>query len=85
MALASASCTLPYRVPVGHPDQRAGAHRPMQPVWRTWQRLPDLATSSVQGGLHLVAVLGHAAKGHAHVQFVVELFAFGDVGFRNLQ
>jgi hypothetical protein len=35
-------------------------------------------------GLHLVAVLGHAAKGHAHVQFVVELFPFGDVGFRNL-
>ena len=34
--------------------------------------------------LHLVAVLGHAPKGHTDVQLVVELFAFGDVRFRNL-
>src|ERR1035437_5704356 len=54
MSLTSASCTSPYKIPAGSTRSRGpAAHRPMQPVWRTWQRLPDLATSSVRASFSL--------------------------------
>src|ERR1035441_728621 len=53
-ALASASWTFPYKVPVGPTETRGpAAQGPMQPVWRTLQRLPDLATSSVRAAFTL--------------------------------